>query len=152
MLELTRVLRLEPGRESYEVEEIVEGQLRPTVVDGRTKITLTMRSVLEVMYFLSQNVAVPPGHVCAGLVPVTSNADGSSFDWDAVLGDLLRVEVSAKKPKKAFVAVQYRHCWFWIDDADQSSKITITLFNDLFRLQRIGAAEGQPLLTLPVGR
>jgi hypothetical protein len=153
VLELTRVLRLEPGRDSYEVEEIVEAQLRPVESERpRAKISVTMRSVLEVMYFLSQNVAVPPGHVCSGLVPVTCNPDGSAFDWGEVLGDLFAVQVGKHKPKKAFIAVEYRGCWFWIDDADASSKITLVLFNDLFRLQRIGAAEGQPLLTLPVGR
>jgi hypothetical protein len=153
VLELTRLLRLEPGRDSYEVEEIIEGQLRPAVGDGqRTKITITMRSVLEVMYFLSQNVALPPGHICAGLAPVTCNPDGSVFDWGEVLGDLFAVQVGRHKPKTAFIAVRFRDCWFWVDDLDRSSKITLTLFNDLFRLQRIGAAEGQPLLTLPVGR
>lgn len=153
VLELARALRLKPLQDAYEVEEVVEGQLRPTEADGqRTKITLTMRSVLEVMYILSQTVRVPPEHVCAGLVPVTHNADGSPFDWDEALGDLFRIHVSKHRPKATFLAVKYRGYWFYLDDADVSSKITLSLFNDLFRLQRIGAAEGQPLLTLPVGR
>jgi hypothetical protein len=49
------------------------------------------------------------------------------------------------------VVVKYRGWWFYIDD-DAASKVTLNVFNDLFRLQRLGVAEGQPLLTLPVGR
>jgi hypothetical protein len=154
VLELTRLLRLRPGLTSYDVEEILEGQFPPTdEADGqRTKITMTMRSVLEVMYILSQTVRVPPEHVCAGLVPVTADANGTSFDWDEVIGDLFQVQWSKRKPKKAFVAVCYRGYWFYLDDCDAASKVTLGLFADLFRLQRLGAAEGQPLLTLPVGR
>jgi hypothetical protein len=153
VLELVRLLRLEPGHDSYDVEELIQGQFRPSDSDGqRTRIDVTMRSVLEVMFFLSQAVNVPPEHICSGLVVETQNPDGSPFDWDAVLGDLFHIRVTRHKPKSAFLAVQYRGYWFYIDDADTTSKITLTLFNDLFRLQRIGAAEGQPLLTLPVGR
>lgn len=153
VLELARLLRLRPGQETYEVEEVLGGQFPPEQPDGqRTKLTLTMRSILEVMYLLSQAVSVPPEHVCAGLVPVTRNPDGSPFDWGLVLGDLFRVHASKHKPKGAYLAVKYRGYWFFIDDDDAASKVTLNVFNDLFRLQRLGAAEGQPLLTLPVGR
>lgn len=153
MLEVARILRLRPLQSSYEVEEVIQGQFRPTEADGQlTKLTITMRSLLEVMYALAQNVDVPPEHVCAGLAPVTLNPDGTVFDWREVFGDLFHVCVSKHKPKCAFVCVKYRGYWFYVDDSDASSKITLALFNDLFRLQRIGAAEGQPLLTLPVGR
>jgi hypothetical protein len=153
MNELARVLRLNPFQETYDVEEVVEGQLRPGQDDPpRTKITVTTRSVFEVMYLLSQTINVPSEHVCAAVVTETHNPDGSLFDWGQVLGDLFRVEVAKHKPKTAYLAVPYRGYWFYIDDADSSSKITLNLFTELFRLQRISAAEGGPLLTLPVGR
>jgi hypothetical protein len=153
LLELTRVLRLTPYQESYAVEEVIEGQLRQTDFDTlRNKITVTTRSVLEVMYLLSKTVSVPAEHACSGLVTETRNPDGSPFNWDDVLGDLFHVEVSKHKPKTAYLAVPFRGYWYYIDDADTSSKITLSMFTDLFRLQRLGAAEGQPLLTLPVGR
>lgn len=153
MQELARLLRLRPGQETYEVEEVLEGQFPPEEPDGqRTKLTVTTRSLLGVMYLLSQAVSVPPEHACAGLVTVTRNPDGSPFDWGQVLGDLFRVQVSKHKPKAAYLAVKYRGYWFFVEDDDAASKLTLTVFNDLFRLQRLGAAEGQPLLTLPVGR
>jgi hypothetical protein len=153
LLELTSALRLKPYQDTYDVEEVVEGQLRSDDLTAeRTKISVTTRSVLEVMYLLSKTVSVPDEHACAGLVIETRNPDGSPFNWDDVLGDLFKVYVSKHKPKAAFLAVPFRGYWYYIDDADTSSKITLTMFTDLFRLQRLGAAEGQPLLTLPVGR
>jgi hypothetical protein len=151
--ELARVLRLNPSQETYDVEEVIEGQLRPGQDDPpRTKIAVTTRSVLEVMYFLSQTINVPSEHVCAAVVKETHNPDGSLFDWGQVVGDLFRVEVAKHKPKTAYLAVRYRGYWFYIDDSDSSSKITLNVFSELFRLQRISAAEGGPLLTLPIGR
>jgi hypothetical protein len=153
MVELTDALRLKPNQETYDVEEVVEGQLRPTDLDAdRVKITVTTRSVLEVMYLLSKAVAVPEEHACQGIVIETRNPDGSLFNWDEVLGDLFHVEFSKHKPKNAYLSVPFRGYWYYIDDTDTSSKVTLSLFSDLFRLQRLGAAEGQPLLTLPVGR
>src|SRR5581483_9145973 len=137
VLELACLLRLRPGQESYEVEEVLEGQFPPEEADGqRTRVTLTMRSILEVMYLLSQAVAVPPEHVCSGVVTLTRNPDGSPFDWGLVLGDLFRVQVSKHKPKCAYLAVKYRGYWFFVED-DAASKLTLNVFNDLFRLQRL---------------
>lgn len=153
LLELTAALRLKPYQETYDVEEVIEGQLRPSdFANERSTITVTTHSVLEVMYLLSKTVSVPAEHACTGLVTETHNPDGSSFNWDDVLGDLFKVHVSKHKPKAAYLAVPFRGYWYYIDDADSSSKITLSMFTDLFRLQRLGAAEGQPLLTLPVGR
>ena len=42
--------------------------------------------------------------------------------------------------------------WYYIDNADITSKTTLSLFRELTRLQKVEAAERQPLLTLPVGR
>jgi hypothetical protein len=153
VVEFARVLGLDPLQETYDVEEIIEGQLRPVLYQQpRNKIELTTRSSLEVMYLLSQMINVPSEHVCGGLVEETRNPDGSTFDWGQVLGDLFRVEVSKHRPKNAYLTVCYRGYWFYIDDADGSSKITLNLFAELFRLQRLSEAQGGPVLTLPVGR
>ena len=47
--------------------------------------------------------------------------------------------------------MKYRDYWYYIQDTDLSSKTTLNLFNELLRLQKIGAVEGQPLLSLPLG-
>jgi hypothetical protein len=153
LAEVTRMLHLVPGASFYEIEFAPSGQVRPgDRPELRDKWTVSTRSVLEVMYFLSHAICVPEEHVAEGLVTVTHAADGSVFDWGQVTGDLFRVLVSRHRPKHAAVAVCYRGYWFYLDDADVSSKTTLALFRELTRLRKVGAAEGQPLLTLPVGR
>jgi hypothetical protein len=137
VLEMARLLRLRPGLPFYELEDAPQGQLRPSALEEqRTRITMTTRSVLEVMYVLSQAVPLPDG----------------SCDQDHVLGDLFRISVSKDKPKSAAVAVCHCDCWYFIDADDLTTKSTLRLFSQVFRLERIGDPENGPLLSLPVGR
>lgn len=103
------------------------------------------------MYLLSKTVDVPEEHCRKGVARSTKNPDGSPFDWGLVTGDLFHVCVTRHRPDTSFVAVKYRDYWYSIQDTDQSSKTTLNLFNELLRLQKIGAVEGQPLLSLPLG-
>jgi hypothetical protein len=151
VLGLGQILGLKPYLTTYDVLEAPEGQIRRGP-EPRIDITITTRSLLEVMYLLSKTVAVPEEHLDAGLAQLTRNPDGTPFDWCMVSGDLFRVCVSKHRPGVAFASVQYRGYWYYIDDRDATSKATFNMFNELFRLQRIGAAEGQPVLTLPLGR
>jgi hypothetical protein len=152
ILELSRSLGLKPYQSSYPVEEAPEGQFLRTDEDPpRDKITVTNRSILEVMYLLSKTVDVPEEHCRKGVARFTRNLDGSPFDWNIVTGDLFHVCVARHRPDAAFVAVKYRDYWYSIQDTDQSSKTTLNLFNELLRLQKIGAVEGQPILSLPLG-
>jgi hypothetical protein len=150
VLGLVQMLGLFPNLTAYDVEEAPEGQVRRGP-EPRTKITFTTRSILEVMYLLSKTVAVPDEHVEARLVQLTRNPDGTPFDWCRVTGDLFRVCVAKHRPRTAFVSVAYRGYWYYIDDRDAASKATLNVFNELLRLQKIGASEGQPVLTLPLG-
>ena len=147
--DLERMLLLEPYQTTYPVKEAPEGQfLRAQGDRPSTNVTITTRSILEVMYLLSKTVAVPEEHREKGLVRFTRNPDGSPFDWFAVSGDLFHVCVSKHRPDSAFVAVKYRDYWYYIQDNDLSSKVTINLFNELLRLQKIGGVEGQPAAEL----
>jgi hypothetical protein len=153
VLELMRLLQLRPGLPSYELEDAPQGQLRkPAAAEQRTRITLTTRSVLEVMYLLSQAVAVPDDHLCQGAAPVPRNPTAAPGGGLAVIDDLFHVQAAKCKPKGAAVAIKHRGWWFFIADADAASKATLRQFNELFRLERIGDAESGPVLTLPVGR
>jgi hypothetical protein len=115
------------------------------------KITVTTRSILEVMYLLSKTVSVPEEHAAKGILAFTHNPDGTLFDWRMVTGDLFKVCVAKHKPRDAYISVKYRGYWYYIDDRDLSSKTTLNLFNELLWLQRVGASEGSPILTLPLG-
>ena len=60
-----------------------------------------------------------------------------------------RVKCTEKEPKDAFVAVQYRDHWFWVDDRDLVSKRHFAFVMYLFTLADTGERGGQPVLTIP---
>ena len=47
-------------------------------------IYLNLRSILQIMTFLSKGVCVPEEHVRDGEAPTTPGPDGRPFDWTAV--------------------------------------------------------------------
>ena len=111
---------------------------------------LEMRSLTGIYFFLSHGVQVPEQDVSLGRVTTTINTDGEPFDWSKVLGDLFVVHVHTDRPTNAAVAVNYRGRWFYIDDADRSSKYTFMLLRQLSDLQSGKTERTGPLLTLPV--
>ena len=143
--ELVKLLGLLPDKPFY----VVHGHtIRP---DRHDHIGIQTRSLMGVLYYLSQGVKVPPADIEAGKVTVTHTADGGVFDWDLVTGDLLRVHSQTAKPDKAAVSVEYRGHWFYIADSDLTSKTTFSLLHHLFALQSGDVQSTQPIYTLPLG-
>lgn len=138
------LLDLEPGHETYALTEDPLGA-------NRNAIRLHTRSLLGILYYLSQSVAIPEADAEAGKVTVTLNADGSVFDWGDVTRGLFQVSTAAARPGSAAVAARYRGHWFYIDDADLDSKSTFSFLSQLFALQAGSAESVKPVLTLPVG-
>lgn len=103
------------------------------------------------MYYLSQSVEPPPEHAARHLVGVTRLPDGQPFDWTQAVGDLLRIKSSPHYPKEAFIAIQYRNHWLYIEDADRDSKTTFNMLILLFMLQSASSQGKSPILTLPIG-
>lgn len=129
---------------------------------GGAGMEVHARSLMGVLYFLSQAVEVPPEHadgrrpmVTRTAVPPTpvagegwpAGAHGCppepwdprlGLDWTrTVLGNLFAVRVSRQRPDPAatFVMVRYRGHWFHVPDCDLQSKSTFQLLNQLFALQ-----------------
>jgi hypothetical protein len=144
MRQLTDLLGLPGERTEYEMVASVLG-------GGPGQIGVNMRSLMGVMYFLSQGVQVPEVHEERGLVTVTRNPGGERFDWGDVTGDLLRIRWSKGAPDNAAVRASYRGGWFYIADDDLESKSTFTLLSQLFALQAGGLPASTPVLTLPIG-
>jgi hypothetical protein len=111
----------------------------PDAVDLR----LVTRSVLSAMAWLANAVDVPSAH--ADLVPTVAS--------EVVPRSILRVRVSADPIADAFLSVEHRGNWFYIDDRDLDSKRTLGLLTSLMRLSiSAGGAQNVPVLTLPIGR
>jgi hypothetical protein len=153
--EFCRVFRLNPRRTSF---TLTAGKLDPYLKDapraGLDKLDLETRSLLQVLFFLSHGVEVPPEHVAAGVAPLTVGPDGHAFNWQQVLDGLFQVHVVAGKepPPGAYVATCYRGYWYYIDDRDRDTKATFALVLEVSRFQLTTEKGGPaPVLTLPVG-
>ena len=145
--ELRNLLGLDPNAHRY---WLVPGSgAAPKASDT---IVLSDRSLLGIMYYLSQAVEVPARDRRDGKVTITRDASGHPFNWLRVTRHLFAVHSAANRPADAAVATHYRGSWFYIDDSDLPTKSTFTLLAQLFSLQA-GKGEGSgPVLTLPVGQ
>ena len=115
-------------------------------------IVVTGRSVLGVLYYLSQAVEAPVEDEQAGRVTVTRTPTGDRFDWREAGGGLLQIRTANDEPENAYVKVHYRDHWFFIEDSDLMSKSTFSLLLLIFSLQSAGGEAGfAPLLTVPAG-
>ena len=143
---IRELLSLDPDGETYRFRP---GMGTNAPVEGEI-IEYNTRSLLGVMFYLSQAVDVPEDHREAGIVTTTLERDGTPYDWSEALSELFRVEHSSKRPASASTSVFYRGHWFYLKDSDLESKDTLILLSQMFTLQT-GDAKGQvPLLTIPV--
>lgn len=128
-------------------------ELVNTPVNNRNNIIqINTRSLLGVLYYLSQSTDVPQSHKDSGKVTITKYKDGRLFDWHDVTRDLFRIQHSVTPPTQAAIAIFYRGYWFYIDDADLESKSTFSFLSQLFALQAGKTESIKPVLTLPVGQ
>ncbi len=143
--EIVRALRLAPGQPHYELHE---GTLLGEPLDEYNDLTLRTRSLMGAPLYVAHGVQVPEEHTELGLTTAHWPA-GSEHTRD--FDDLFIVHSSEKQPE-AERAVRYRDYWFYIDDADSTTRITFMLLAELFRLG-LARETGQqaPVLTLPIG-
>lgn len=120
---------------------------------GQNTIHIRTRSIMSILFYLSQTVAAPAAHEKAGYVSVTRNADGSRFDWRTTpAGRLFEVHQSSQRPRSAYLAVPYRDHWFYIKNNDLDAKSSFMLMSQLFSLNAGAIESVKPTLTIPVGR
>lgn len=121
--------------------------------DRPDELKIRPRSIVSILFYLSQQVVIPLQHHKKGLVTVTKNHDGNPFDWTKTpAGEFFRVRFSEDYPDSAYLAVPYRGYWFYIADSDLNSKATFMLLTQLFSLQAGQSQYSGPTLTLPVRR
>jgi len=158
--ELCRLLHLKPGLTRYEVTQSTVGfiEKKPDAAPSE-KINLVPRSLVQVLFYISHGVEVPPEHLASGLAKPTLEPDGRMYDWRQVTDGLFTVKAvcQKKRPECAAVAVYHRGYWFYIEDTDHATKSTFTLLRPTRRLDLGGVASDRrtpagPTLTLPLGR
>ncbi len=156
-LDLVIAKNIPPLHQSLEVELRTKLGLDPTKttfrITSRTtnlrsdEISIQTRSLLATMLFLSKGVDVPSVDLTAGHVyPVSTE---SANPQESIVP--LHVRTSQTPPEEAFVAVQYRGNWFYVDSSDKQSMRMFTLLMFLFELQAPAGGGAAPLITLPTG-
>lgn len=144
--EIKRVLGLSSSQNTFLLTS-------DTALRGKDTIYIRTRSIMSILFYLSQTVEAPPAHEEAGLVNVTRYGDGSRFDWgETPAGRMFGVRHSNGKPRSAYLAIPYRGHWFYIADNDLDSKSSFMLMSQLFRLSAGATQSVKPTLTIPVGR
>ncbi|MCE9563664.1 MAG: hypothetical protein K8U57_16610 [Planctomycetes bacterium] len=157
--ELVGLLHLKPGLTRYEITQSTVGFIdKKPGAPPSERINLVPRSLIQVAYYASHGVEVPPAHLTCGLAKPTLESDGRVFDWHQVTDGLFTVKAvcQRKRPACAAVAVYHRGYWFYIDDTDHATKSTLNLLRPARRLD-LGSTSSDrrpagPTLTLPVGR
>ena len=110
-------------------------------------IGLTTRSVWDMVEILAARIEIPDVDVQNGVV-ASPPPPGS-------VGKMLRVHHSESKPEHAYVAVEFRDAWFYIDERDLKTKEYFKLLGSLWSLSMASAAQqntSAPVLTVPVSR
>jgi hypothetical protein len=154
MEEMAQIFNLKPGLSRYKVKSELQIDAESSPPGGSAAgdtIYLNLRSVLQIMTFLSKGVCVPVEHVVSGEAPTTLGPDGQPFDWTTVTAGNFLVASSKHCPKDAEVKVCYRDYWFYIPKNDVSSRSVLAVLEILFSLQEADERSSGPVLTLPAG-
>jgi hypothetical protein len=159
VLEFERIFRLTPGLNRYRIKSELSEEggdhdkelSALDVKDVKDTMYLNLRSVLQIMTFLSKGVCVPEEHVASRVAPVAPGPDGQPYDWTVVTAGHFVVHSQKQKPRESEVAVHYRGYWFFVAPDDVKSRSVMSIMEILFTLQESADKASGPLLTLPVG-
>ena len=138
---IRQILGLNPDRHEF---TIVYGAL----ATDDTEIAILTRSMLQILSELASYIDIPEVHVQEKRAPANLAV---AADTKAGMVPLLRVYSSLKLPEDAFVRIEYRGYWYWIDDKDYWSKRMFTFMMYLFTLAETGTPSQAPVLTIPAG-
>ncbi len=153
MKEVARIFKLTPGLSLYKIQSELSDEAKRELPGalGSDTININMRSVLQIMTFLSKGVCVPEEHTLSGLAPTTHDAEGQPYDWTRVTASNFVVHAQKHRPRSAEVAVRYRGYWFYIAADDVKSRAALAILEIIFALQESDVRTAGPLLTLPIG-
>jgi hypothetical protein len=136
--ELRRLLRLDPDAGEF---KLVFG----ATATNDKEVAMLTRSILHLMQTLASQIDVPADDLAQ-----TRAVPGWESGGDkAGATRLVTIRSSTSKPTEAFVAIDYRGHWFWIDDGDLKSKRVFAFMMMLFTLAETGERENLPLITIP---
>ncbi len=138
---ILKLLKLNPDKNGF---NLVYG----SSPSNNAEIAMLTRSMLDITVELSQTVQIPQKHI-------EENRASPGNYTESLTADEIRSQVfirsSSEKPDDAFLAIQYRDYWFYIEDTDFNSKRVFSFLLFLFTLAESGSQGLSPVLTLPAG-
>ncbi len=146
--EMAEIFNLTPGLNHYKFESEIAPDAQ-NALPGFDTLYLNLRSMLQIMTFMSKGVCVPVEHVKSGEAPTTRGPDGRPFDWTRITAGNFFVASQKHRPSNAEVAIPYRGYWFFIPKDDVDSRSALTVLEVLFSLQASEDISSGPVLTLP---
>jgi hypothetical protein len=114
------------------------------VPNGASEIAVLTESILDIMVDLATEVNVPQEHIDEGRTRET-------FVDTGLGGSLFQVRAAEEQPEDAYVAVQNRGYWFYIDDRDMVSKRTFGVLQILLSLTDAGESARGPVISIGGG-
>ncbi|MBC8285106.1 MAG: hypothetical protein H8E32_14930 [Nitrospinae bacterium] len=144
-INFAKALNVEPGKEKY----VITFSPKQNESD---QIRVVTRSLLGILFYLSQSVEAPEQDIRDGKVTQTLKKNGEAFNWRELTKELLRIQSKPNQPDNSTLMVFYRRTWFYIDDSDLNSKSTFSLLSQIFSLQAGKIKDNSPVLTLGVGQ
>ncbi|MBS0522141.1 MAG: hypothetical protein JSS04_00795 [Proteobacteria bacterium] len=109
------------------------------------EISLTTRSMLQIMLELGLLAQVPEADIVAG----RAAPGGSTARQEEGSAPLLNILSGPAPPADAYVAVPYKGRWFWIADTDFRSKSIFGAVMLLFSISDVGVRSAPPVVTVP---
>ena len=109
------------------------------IMESKNHITVQTHSILEMLSNISWYIDVPEEHLAEGRTLSTFRPDDP---------DLIHVLVSSERPRDAFIAIDYRGYWYYIDDRDVKSKNTFAVMQILMSMASNAAGGVGPLISI----
>lgn len=149
--ELLSILKLDPeaSRKAWPLEEVKYLNGRESERSAET-VTIRTRSFYGVLNLLAHGVRLPgsEGIPCIDQGYGKAVAAGVAPD----IASRFVVHFSQARPRNAFVAVKSHGGWFWIHEADSSTKEIFNALFDLYQLQvptaKADSAAATPVLSI----
>jgi hypothetical protein len=105
-------------------------------------LTIQTRSVLQMMSAMSGFVDVPAEKAAYA---------GPGYDVSVAKMRPFSVHSGTDRPEQSFATIKYQDYWYWIDNADMSSKRVFTLMLFITTLTNQAKDTNAPVLTIPTG-
>jgi hypothetical protein len=134
--EIRRLLRLQADQQKF---VLTYSPMR----GAGNELAVNSRSLLQILQAFASYVEVPEQDL-RDKVAAPGLADAA-----AEQRQVGRIRSGPTRPETAYVAVQYRGNWFWVEDSDGLTKRALTAVMFFFTLADTGSPDKLPLITIP---